>query len=207
VLQALALEGPLHTLYHPRLNHVAAKAFFRGRSAALPFSGFGPALEVGRRNSVLARWQAMRRGLSDAEWHALVEETCDLRRAQCAAWLSEWLVALPESQAAARVSRSLGVDRRWFGEGPISAQTLLDLLDLRVGSFGEETAPDPRRAVYATDLYEEFFTHGTGLRPQRVLQVWSRCEDGVEEPGTCRKAQAEFRAMAGLGNARRDLGG
>ena len=41
VLGALPLEGPLHTLLHPRLSYRAARAFFAGGRSRLPFSGIG----------------------------------------------------------------------------------------------------------------------------------------------------------------------
>jgi hypothetical protein len=33
VVGKLALNGPIHTLYHPRLGYIAARAFFRGDQA------------------------------------------------------------------------------------------------------------------------------------------------------------------------------
>lgn len=206
VLKSLALDGPVHTLFHPRLNHVAAHAFFQGRSAKLPFSGFKAAGEIGRRNSTFRRWRSRRRGLSDAEWHAFVAEACDKRRAQCAGWVTEWRVALPDSPLLDEFVVSLGVEQPWFGKGTLPEITLLDLFALRSGRLFEGSAPDPMDAVYATDLYEAFFTHGAGLLPSRLTQVWRRCEDGHHAPDSCRRGLAEVSELlrvnrAGLGEA------
>ena len=197
VVKSLRLEGPVHTLFHPRLNHVAAQAFFRGGQAALPFSGFENAVAVGRRNAVVRRWQGRRGPLANEEWAQLVGEACALRRAQCAAWLAEWLSQVPASEEANALAVSLGDNEDWFGTGGLPAPLLRDLVALRRGTFGEGAAIDPYLAVRATDLYEEFFTHGTGLAPARLHAVWQRCTDGTSAPGTCRGGLAEVRALTG----------
>ena len=201
VVKALALDGPAHTLFHPRLNHVAAQAFFRGGLAELPFSGFDTAIDIGRRNATLRRWQGRRGPLTDDEWQQFVGEVCEMRRAQCAAWLAEWLYHYPESTAANALAVSLGGDRKWFGEGGLPASLLRELAALRRGDFGAGTELDPFDAVRATDLYEAFFTHGAGLTPSRLHAVWQRCVDGQSEPGSCRQGLAQVRAMTGARGA------
>ena len=61
VLNVLALHGPLHTLLHPRLTYLAARAFFAGGRSRLPFSGAGAAGALGAERS-LARQLARARG-------------------------------------------------------------------------------------------------------------------------------------------------
>ena len=53
VVHTIADEGPIQTPYHPILNYVAGRAFFRGQTGQLPFSGHRNAAEIGRKNSLL----------------------------------------------------------------------------------------------------------------------------------------------------------
>jgi len=55
-LHAAELEGPVHTLRHPILSHLAARAFFPGQRATLPLFAGEELQNVSRRNSLLRRY-------------------------------------------------------------------------------------------------------------------------------------------------------
>ena len=65
------------------------------------------------------------------------------------------------------------------------------------GRLGEN-GTEPKQAFYATNLYEEFFTHGTRMRPDRLLTVWRRCRDAGRE-GACRTGHDEAVELVELG--------
>jgi hypothetical protein len=96
VLDALPLDGPLHSLLHPRLTYAAARAFFAGGRGRLPFSGAGAAGVRGTERSLARQLRAREGGaLSDLSYAALVDESCGARADACTAWLADWLRAGP----------------------------------------------------------------------------------------------------------------
>ena len=76
VLHAAALQGDVHTLWHPRLSDRAARAFFLGRSATLPPTATAAAAEVGASHSLLHAWIAREGGLSPDARRDVVNQLC-----------------------------------------------------------------------------------------------------------------------------------
>jgi hypothetical protein len=180
----------VHRLLRPRLNHVAVRAFFRGQFAALPFAGFGPAEEVGHRNSLVQRWRRRPAPAKAAETAALVAHACQTQRRLCASLLADWLVAEPDSQAARRELDGLALPRDWVGE-PLPTRDVLDLAALGAGSFGADEPIDPARAARATQIYYELHTHAARLRSQRLLQTWHRCRATPAQAADCERGLEE----------------
>jgi hypothetical protein len=205
VLHALALEGPVHTLLHPRLNHVSVRAFFRGQFAALPFAGFGPAEQVGRRNSLVQRWRHRAVPVAAAQTAELVAQACRMQRRLCASLLADWLVAQPESEAARRELAGLTESRDWVGEA-LPARDVLDLAALGAGSFGANAsepgaivALDVAGAARATQVYYELHTPAASLSSQRVLQAWRRCRSTPGQAADCDRGLDETLELFGAG--------
>jgi hypothetical protein len=123
VIHAAGLEGPLHTLGHPRLAHAAGLGFFRGRTAALPFTGRGEAARVGEASSLLRRYVASRGGrLAPEERARVVGEACRIGPARCATLLAQWMHEEPAAPQLAELRARM--ERRFaqapgFGEGTL----------------------------------------------------------------------------------------
>jgi len=172
VLAALPLEGPLHTLLHPRLTYLAARAFFTGGRGRLPFSGAGAAGAAGAERSLARQLRASEGGtLSDATYATLVDEACGARADVCTAWLADWLRTRPGSPLLA------GRLARWrttaIGE-PVPADELRELAALlggRVPAGVIELVDVERRS----DLLRRYHQHGIPVDEHALLALWSRC--------------------------------
>ena len=99
-LNASKREGPLHTLRHPRLSDMAARAFFVGSDAVLPKLATPEAAEIGFRNSMLRRYAGGQSAPSpDDVSEAAVRVTCYLNLLpECATLLAHWRRVVPESE-------------------------------------------------------------------------------------------------------------
>ena len=67
VLHASDLDGPFHTLRHPRLSDMAARGFVIGNDATLPKFLAPESAEIGSRNSLLRRYVGGEKGLLPEE--------------------------------------------------------------------------------------------------------------------------------------------
>jgi hypothetical protein len=103
VVHAAGLQGEMHTLFHPILSNLAARAFFRGAAGSMPFTGRPEAARAGVRNSLLHRYAERYAGrLPDEDRLEFVLELCENRTRECAAALAHWLHDAPDSPALAR---------------------------------------------------------------------------------------------------------
>ena len=121
VLGSLSLRGPVHTLFHPILSHEAGIAFFGGAAGMLPYSGEGKGAEVGRRNSLVARYQDRAGGdLPDADRALIAGELCRNRALECTALLGDWMRRRPDSPVlAAVIQKAVERGSTFFG-GPVN---------------------------------------------------------------------------------------
>ena len=202
VVHALELEGPLHTLAHPRLSFQAARAFFRGRAAQLPFTGFGEPARVGAAHSLLGRHLAgappaqRRRRLREA-----TEEACRHRAAPCLALLAAWHSADPGAPDLAAVLAERNGDL--FG-GTRHAAVLPDLSRLLAGAArngGGETGARPldlEDAQRRTTGYRLYHHHGLGFEGEGLVASWRRCRH-PEEPAACARGLEEARRLVSEG--------
>ena len=196
VLAAARLDGPLHTLMHPRLTYGAARAFFRGGRSGLPRVASGQARAIGARRA-LVRGLAEAEGgeLSDASYAALVDEACRHRADVCVAFLADWLRTRPGSPLlAARRARLRALPD---GE-PIEAA---DVSDWAVLLAGQASGGSVRleAAARASELARRYASVAVPFDGRALVSLWSRCqpppgsdacERGLEE------ALAEFGGSA-----------
>jgi spermidine synthase len=196
-LHAARLEGPVHTLLHPRLSDLAGRAFFRGTRTGIPFTGSGEAAEAGARNSMLRQHRSVAGGeLSEADRMKLVSEACRYQPAPCAVLLAEWQRDAPESKTMSDV-------RRWAATKP-GMQELAD--PERLNEIGELLGGDgtltgtvsPERARRATEDFRSLYTHGAPFDPERLIGIWSRCREGARSQAECRERVARAQAASPL---------
>ena len=191
-LSAMELEGPIHTLMHPRLGHAAGRAFFAGRAAFLPFSGGGKAGEIAAANSLLRQYTAR---VEDPRVRlpSLAVDTCQNRTRLCAAFLADWRARYGETPAWQRAMTGAMQPRPIFG--PPVDRRLVKELSLLHAEGGPIDRVSHTRAAQATNLYRRYYRHAFPFSPERLLSFWERCIPDETEPDGCRRGLEAARAM------------
>ncbi len=191
VLHATPLDAEIHTLLHPRLSALAARAFFAGSEAVLPATAGPAAAAVGAQSSLVRRLAARRGGrLRSVDRERVVRETCAHRPSQCVALLAEWVRDAPSS---GRLERIL----RWIRGNPIlSRTTSLDLLEPLAGFHRADGAEGPlpvESAQRSAELFARHYHHAAPFPRSALERLWRRCEADAAQAHRC----AEARAQAG----------
>jgi spermidine synthase len=203
VLHSAGLEGPLHTLRHPLLSHLAARAFFRGDSVGvLPKYPTPEAARIGSRNSLLRRRAATSGGeSSERVIEAAARETCKRQMGfECATLLAVWRKA---SSRPERVETYLSSLRReWnvdvIGDGNLGVIDVLLRGEVR-------SVPERRslaRAKMISSRYSSHYHHAFPFDRRALRSAWDACRGeacasarrGIErELGSLDPAEGETR--------------
>ncbi|MDJ0848193.1 MAG: fused MFS/spermidine synthase [Myxococcota bacterium] len=172
VLERLELAGPLHTILHPILSDLAARAFYRREVGHPPVGLSREAALAGARSSWLARYRAAR-GLSEHERAAVVEEVCRLDLSHCATFFAAWQREAPGSPALAAALASARSRER---TAPAVSPGLLERLAALYGP--DATAHIPPSFELARDLrriYEKYYHHAAPFPASSLHAAWERC--------------------------------
>jgi spermidine synthase len=195
VLHAARLEGPVHTLLRPRLSHVAGRAFFRGGTGHLPFTGHGEAARIGRQNSLLRRYLERWGGDVPVEVRARVtREVCSQRSTRCSTLLAEWRHQTPDSPELAELMEEAA---RWIAfPGPLDPQLIpkLEILFGEDGAVAQEPVPISV-ARQATQRYVRFYHHAAPFSAERLRQIWQGCVADPKTPRACAWGMRRVEAM------------
>ncbi|MEE8507920.1 MAG: fused MFS/spermidine synthase, partial [Myxococcota bacterium] len=194
VINATPFPGVVHSLLHPRLNHIAAKAFFRGGGGSLPNSLNPTAARVGASNSLVRRFAAMQGGFGQNQWQQLVAETCEYRGSQCLTLLAEWTVRMPKSRARQRIIAHIRENQILSDRTRLS---LLEPLSLLYGDGGEEAENPLKAANEATDRFIRYYHHSAPFDRQHLTRLWRRCEKNSGQPRRCDRARARAEKTLG----------
>jgi spermidine synthase len=204
VLHAAIPPGELHTLHHPRLSHLAARAFFTGGVGQLPATATPEATEIGLRNSLIQRYAAFLGGpISDSTHAKIVGETCKYLPRQCVTLLAHWQHEMPDSPLREKLQAEIltqphfaGMTReqtvdpvaRLYGDGPIAT----------------DGAADPvQAAIEASELYRAHFHHAIPFSREALAAAWDRCESDAERSDRCRAARAQVEQELGTLSSQR----
>ncbi len=194
VVHAAKLEGPIHTLLHPRLSYTAARAFFAGRFGALPSTAASlEAARVGAESS-LARRHAGRSagGPSAAERAEMVEEACKYRGDECIALLARWRQDVPDSPLRT------DLERRLSARPQLAAH--LQRLDEVARLYGSPL-PDGNDAFasaqLAAALFLAYYHHAAPFPRAALAALWDRCESDPAKRERCRAARLEIERQLG----------
>ncbi|HEY8155936.1 MAG TPA: fused MFS/spermidine synthase, partial [Myxococcota bacterium] len=192
VVHTAPLPGPIHTLLHPRLGNLAARAVFAGAEAVLPATADQNSARVGERNSLQRRFAARFGGrLPESQRGNLVGQLCLHRPRECQTQLAAWILDVPASSTREIVIAAL----REASKGrinPVLVPTLLPLF----GVAGAESPPiTPEEAARITDRFVAFYTHATPFPREVLAEVWRRCAEDPAQQQACRagRAAAELR--------------
>jgi hypothetical protein len=186
VVHAAGLKGEIHTLLHPILSYLAARAFFRGEEGSLPFTGRPVAARVGTRGSLLRRYAERYGGrLPDEEHLEFALELCEHRTRECAAALAGWLHDDPDSPALARAI-ALARETRTESDD-LSDERLQFLRALFSGVWTESAGEDALgQAWEASEHFESHYYHVSPFSRQALAEAWRRCAAESEDPRPCR---------------------
>jgi spermidine synthase len=194
VIHAAIGEGPVQSLYHPRLGYLAGRAFFMRGDTALPFTGGGRAGEIGARNSLL-RLYADRFGgrLPEAEREQVLQETCKHMQALCRTLLAQWQLEEPTSPRIAEILDEL-YERRSLD--PVFLATLVGFL--RPGADPDTEPLTPARAAELGATFRQHYHHAAPFRREALLDLWQRCRVTPPSAKQCAEAAAAQSSAAPL---------
>lgn len=191
VVHEARLEGEVHTLLHPVLSDTAARAFFRGRSAGIPFTAAPAAARVGASHSLLADLARRRGGELDAPaLRVATEALCRGEQPGCATFLAYWARVEPSSPERDRLLHA-------YRRVPELARALRPEILERIGALWEEGGSGeddvtPREALGASELFADYYHYAVPFPRAGLARVWDRCRG----PG-CREARARVEAKLG----------
>jgi len=175
-LHAVEREGPIHTLRHPILSHMAARAFFRGLRSALPLYVSKEHQIVSLRNSLLRRYGRVSDSYPEEILEAGARENCRFHRMEeCATFFARWAYDHPESprRQAALAEMRRSVRARQADLAPNEISDVQRLFDRK---FGASTLPYVRVRELLR-LYATHYNHAIPFDEDVLDDIWSRCHD------------------------------
>ncbi len=193
-LHTTDLDGPLHTLRHPRLSNRAARSFVAGSDATLPKFPTAPGSEVGARNSLLRRYVGVQAGpLPEAVLEIAAEQVAKLQLpAEFATLLADWRRANPASEA---LNAQLAELRRDPSVGMLITDRRLAFLGRLFG--GQPLAHlEGRRALIRakrlSGVYVEHYHHAAPFDRGVLRAIWADCR-----VAGCEQARSEAEEQLG----------
>jgi len=195
VINSAGLSGPVHSLYRPILGYQAARAFFCGEVAHLPFTGFGRAARLGTQNSLLRKFGR------EATTEELFAGLCGQRELDCVALLARWMRANPDAPANAQFVRRANQRLRAYGGG-FTLETVRSVS--RLFRLADEPASEPLAVPLAsvqraTRQYIRFYSHAVPFSPRALLDLWQNCRAPDDQPGECAAGMADARRLLRYG--------
>jgi hypothetical protein len=196
VIDAESLPGELHTLLHPRLSYLAARAFFSGGLGALPPTATPAAARRGAANSLLRRLSARRGGRLPEQARArLLTEVCEYRGNECLTLLAHWAHEVPNSPARQRLVAKI---RETPSLAKRTRLALLEPLSRLYGTAGEvESKQALRVAKQATQHFSTYYHHAAPFSRELLAQLWRRCESDPSQQRRCLRARADAEQTLG----------
>jgi spermidine synthase len=192
VVHALPLDGELHTLMHPALSHLAARAFYRKAEGTVPPGVERAAAEHGARHSLVRGWRARQGGpLPTEDRLELLRETCELSRTRCSTLFAQWLHEEPDSPVLAeRLARARTDPRLAEALAPeiLSGLTALYGRDATVGHEASHAV-----ALDVARVFARFYDHAAPFEAEALRSIWRRCAQ------TDPRCEAELPRVLALG--------
>jgi spermidine synthase len=176
VLHAVGLDGPAHTLRHPLLSDLAARAFFRDEGVTTtPKYPTPEVARIGSRNSLLRRRAVMPGGaMSERVIEAAARETCKRKKGfECATLLAVWRRVSSRPEQVEAYLRQLR--RAWNID--VLRDTNLDVIEVLLS--GELRSVDERqslaRAMMISDRFSSHYHHAFPFERRALRDAWHAC--------------------------------
>jgi hypothetical protein len=196
-VHAASLEGEIHTLLHPRLSHLAARAFFTGGTGRIPSTAGIEAARVGHANSLVRRLAERSGGRLPEELRGrLVFQTCTHRDEICLTLLAHWVHEVPTSPMRESLENMI----REKGRPQLQAGlALLQPLSRLYG--GGPLAPEAedllQAAAQLTEGFTRYYHHAAPFSRRALAEVWRRCEADEEHRERCAQSRARVEERLG----------
>jgi spermidine synthase len=195
VVRELELPDRAHTLLHPLLSDIAARAFYRKAFAKVPIGLGGRAAEIGTQQSLARQLLANE---PDTETRLeFMRAICNLNPdTHCATVFAHWLhedrdhPKLVESLARARASSRLA--------GALRSEFIEELAGFYGKDAGAQSPATFDSASELSELYARYYHYAVPFDPASLSGAWQRC---AETSARCRARLEEMRAQ-NLGRAR-----
>ncbi|MBW2495303.1 MAG: fused MFS/spermidine synthase, partial [Deltaproteobacteria bacterium] len=175
-LHAVEREGPIHTLRHPILSHLAARAFFPGERSPLPLYVDAEHRNVSVRNSLLRRYGEVTDAYPEELLEAGARENCRfLRMKECMTFFARWAHDHPHSlrrQAVLAEMRRVAKSRQM----DLAPNEVGDVQRLFDRKFGASALPYPRVRELVR-LYAAHYNHAVPFDEDVLDDIWSHCQD------------------------------
>jgi len=173
-LHAVKLEGPIHTLRHPILSHLAARAFFPGQRATMPLYLSDDHQLVSRRNALMGRYKKGEDRYSEEILEAGARETCRYKHLKdCLTYFARWANDHPQSPrmqtVLAEVRESLGDRRATIAPNKIRDMKVLFEENINTTKLGFE------KVRSLTNLYTTHYNHAVPFNENVLEAIWNRC--------------------------------
>jgi hypothetical protein len=199
-MHAAIPDGPLHTLLHPILSDVAGRAFFRGGSGELPFTGYGEAAKIGHRNSMTSTYfERFADGLPDDQLVEFAHERCRVAGPQCQILLRRLIQLHPGVDALSEIEVELAeLDGA-------SSREHLDLAARRLyedGASSDSGAITAAQALALTDDYMRSYSHGVPYESTALESVWASCREKPPSRSECERRIAARPPTGGRASSR-----
>ena len=199
-LHASDLDGPLHTLRHPRLSDRAARAFVVGLDAKLPILAGRKSTEIGSQNSLLRRYAGGGKGpLPEAIAEIAVSSMKKLQRAaDITTLMASWKRAYPRSETLEARLRELRSDP---AIRVLIADQKLAVLGRLFGGQPNMNQKNPQslgRAKQISRLYVTHFNHAVPFDRGVLRAAWENCT-----VKGCERAQRQIERHLGKIDVRR----
>ncbi len=183
-LQHANLSGPIHSIEHPRVSDLAARAFYTRGRGKFPFPLSREAIQAGQKNSSLKNYLAWRQAeLSEEEWSSMTSEICQSTPNRCAGVFTRWQKTHPNSRA---LQDKLRLMEENTGKGGSPRQMIEIILALHEPDKIKGT-PLPYENVRAIQaLYTRHFDYSYPFDPTILENAWlactgdERCAEGLE---------------------------
>ncbi|MBW2713638.1 MAG: fused MFS/spermidine synthase [Deltaproteobacteria bacterium] len=183
-LQHANLSGPIHTIEHPRISDLAARAFYTHGRGKFPFPLSREAVQAGQQHSSLNNYLKWRQAeLTEEEWSNMANEICQSTPHRCAGVFTRWHKAHPNSQVLQAKLRSIE-DNTAEGGSPREMIEIILALHEPDKIKGQDLSYKGTRAIQA--LYTRHFDYSAPFDSSILENAWSacsgdeRCAEGLE---------------------------
>jgi spermidine synthase len=175
-LQPGKVAGRVHTLRHPILSQLAARAFFAGREVTMSTLSGGPDADGNRPQALFRQLYPAGQPIPEEVLSNVTKHLCEAKSArECATWLARWRTDYPESPAARRYDPLRASS---LGHHPDLEPQLIALI---AGLYRGKLPTTPRarnslfRAEQVTDFFAQHYIHAIPFERGLLREVWSQC--------------------------------